>query len=417
MLFGDKAWVQGSAPPPFFYEAVLTVKVLFIKLLRLLVAPVVFISIVAGLVSLRSIAHLHRLGIGTLAYYLFTTAIAVSLGLLAVLYVHPWEGGAVITDAGMGEFATGPSSDSLRFIDAESSSLGVVFGQLLERTLVSPIAAFSQLNILAIVFYALLTGLALALFVPEKHPVLRAVEALSHGMHKLLSWVIWLTPIGVFAIMFDFALRIGGAIVDQLFWFALVVFAVTAIHSLIVLPAIAWFAGGVTPWQLLRKTAQPMLVAFTTSSSTATLPVTIKSCQDDLKVSRPVAGFVLPLGATMNMDGTALFEGIAAVFLAYLFGVELSQAAIVAVFVMAMVSSIGAPGMPSGSMSGMQMVLLAVGIPLEAIAILLVVERPLDTFRTAVNVQGDMVGSLVVQRMLGKAHDSDNETVSVREPE
>lgn len=417
MLFGDKAWVQGAVPPPFFYEAVITVKVLFIKLLRLLVAPVVFISIVAGLVSLRSIAHLHRLGIGTLAYYLFTTAVAVSLGLLAVLYVHPWEGGAVIADAGMGEFATGPASDSLRFIDAESSSLGVVFGQLLERTLVSPIAAFSQLNILAIVFYALLTGLALALFVPEKHPVLRAVEAFSHGMHKLLSWVIWLTPIGVFAIMFDFALRIGGAIVDQLFWFALVVFAVTAIHSLIVLPAIAWFAGGVTPWQLLRKTAQPMLVAFTTSSSTATLPVTIKSCQDDLKVSRPVAGFVLPLGATMNMDGTALFEGIAAVFLAYLFGVELSQAAIVAVFVMAMVSSIGAPGMPSGSMSGMQMVLLAVGIPLEAIAILLVVERPLDTFRTAVNVQGDMVGSLVVQRLLGKPSVPDNETVSVREPE
>lgn len=417
MLFGDKAWVQGAVPSPFFYEAVLTVKALFIKLLRLLVAPVVFISIVAGLVSLRSIAHLYRLGTGTLAYYLFTTAIAVSLGLLAVLYVHPWEGGAVITDAGMGEFATGPASDSLRFIDAESSSLGVVFGQLLDRTLVNPVAAFSQLNILAIVFYALLTGLALALFVPEKHPILRAVEASSHGMHKLLSWVIWLTPIGVFAIMFDFALRIGGAIVDQLFWFALVVFAVTAIHSLIVLPAIAWFAGGVTPWQLLRKTAQPMLVAFTTSSSTATLPVTIKSCQGDLKVSRPVAGFVLPLGATMNMDGTALFEGIAAVFLAYLFGVELSQAAIVAVFVMAMVSSIGAPGMPSGSMSGMQMVLLAVGIPLEAIAILLVVERPLDTFRTAVNVQGDMVGSLVVQRLLGKPSVPDNETVSAREPE
>ena len=117
-----------------------------------------------------------------------------------------------------------------------------------------------------------------------------------------------------------------------------------------------------------------------------------------------MAGFVLPLGATMNMDGTALFEGIAAVFLAYLFGVELSQTAIVAVFVMAMVSSIGAPGMPSGSMSGMQMVLLAVGIPLEAIAILLVVERPLDTFSTAVNVQGDMVGTLVVQRLLGKGH-------------
>jgi len=180
----------------------------------------------------------------------------------------------------------------------------------------------------------------------------------------------------------------------------LVVLGATLVHGLIVLPLIAWLFCGVPPWQLLRKAAAPMLLAFSTSSSTATLPVTLKTCQDDLQVSPPVAGFVLPLGATMNMDGTALFEGVAAVFLAYLFGIELSTTAMVAVFVMAMVSSIGAPGMPSGSMSGMQMVLLAVGIPLEAIAILLLVERPLDTFRTAVNVQGDMVGALVVQRVL-----------------
>ena len=152
---------------------------------------------------------------------------------------------------------------------------------------------------------------------------------------------------GVFAIMFDFALRIDGGIVDQLLWFALVVLGVTLVHALIVLPLIAWMFAGLPPWQLLRKAAAPMLVAFSTSSSTATLPVTLKSCQDDFKVSRPVAGFVLPLGATMNMDGTALFEGVAAVFLAYLFGIELSTTAMVAVFFMAMVSSIGAPGMPN----------------------------------------------------------------------
>lgn len=156
------------------------------------------------------------------------------------------------------------------------------------------------------------------------------------------------------------------------------------------------------------------MVAFSTSSSTATLPVSLKCSQDELSVSRSVAGFVLPLGATMNMDGTALFEGVAAVFLAYLFGVELSNAAIVAVFIMAMVSSIGAPGMPSGSMSGMQMVLLAVGIPLEAIAILLLIERPLDTFRTAVNVQGDMVGALVVQRFIGRQRGAGMEEDSQR---
>ena len=176
----------------------------------------------------------------------------------------------------------------------------------------------------------------------------------------------------------------------------------TLLHGLVVLPLIAKFLGGVGPLTLFTKAAKPLMVAFATSSSLATLPVSIATAEDDLDVSQTVAGFVLPLGATMNMDGTALFEGIAAVFLAYLFGIELSTVAMITVFLMAMVSSIGAPGMPSGSMAGMQMVLLGAGIPLEAIGILLVIERPLDTIRTAVNVEGDMVGALVVQRQLGR---------------
>jgi len=404
LLIGDKALLDAaysSNGSSLFYELIVTIKVWFIKILRVLVAPVVFISIVAGLANLRSITHLHRMGLGTLVYYLLTTAIAACLGLIIVLYIHPWQGGAVIADSGLGSLLAEPSS-SLRFIDAQSSSLTAVAGQLLERALVNPVTAFIELNVLAIVCNALLTGLLIIWLVPQQNPAYRLIEAVSRVMHKVLGWVIWLTPLGVFAIMFDFALRIEGGIVDQLLWFALLVFGATLVHGLVVLPLIAWLFSGVRPWQLLRKAAAPMLVAFSTSSSTATLPVTLKTCQDNFKVSRPVAGFVLPLGATMNMDGTALFEGVAAVFLAYLFGIELSSTAMVAVFFMAMVSSIGAPGMPSGSMSGMQMVLLAVGIPLEAIAILLLVERPLDTFRTAVNVQGDMVGALVVQRLLGR---------------
>jgi len=401
---GDAAWLElapGSSDTPLLYQLILQIKFWFIKLLRILVAPVVFISLIAGLANIRSITHLHRMGLGTLGYYLLTTAIAAGLGLIVVFYIQPWQGGAVIADGSMRLLAPEATS-SLRFIDAQSSSMGAIAGQLLDRALVNPVTAFMQLNVLAIVFNALLLGLLLVWLVPSKNPIFTIIERLSHAMHQALGWVIWLTPLGVFAIMFDFALRISGNIVDQLLWFALVVLAITLIHGLIVLPLIAWLFSGLPPWQLLRKVAAPMMVAFSTSSSTATLPVTLKCSQDNLKVSRPVAGFVLPLGATMNMDGTALFEGVAAVFLAYLFGIELSSAAMVAVFIMAMVSSIGAPGMPSGSMSGMQMVLLAVGIPLEAIAILLLVERPLDTFRTAVNVQGDMVGALVVQRLLGR---------------
>lgn len=141
-----------------------------------------------------------------------------------------------------------------------------------------------------------------------------------------------------------------------------------------------------------------MIVAFSTSSSSSTLPVTIQTAERELSVDPKVSSFVLPLGATINMDGTALFEALAAIFLAYLYGIELSTILIVTVFFMAMVASIGAPGMPSASMAGMQMVLLAIGVPLEAIAILLVVERPLDTIRTSLNVEGDIVGALVVNR-------------------
>lgn len=419
--WGDATWVDlptGSSDLPAFYQFILLVKLWFIKILRVLVAPVVFISLVAGLANIRSITHLHRMGLGTLGYYLLTTAIAAGLGLLVVFYIQPWQGGAVIADGSM-DLLGSESTSSLRFIDAQSSSMGAIGWQLLERAMVNPVTAFMEMNVLAIVANALLLGLLLVWLVPPQNPVFKFIADLSNLMHKVLVWVIWLTPLGVFAIMFDLTLRISGNIVDQLLWFALVVFGATLVHGLIVLPLIAWLFSGLKPWQLLPKIAAPMMVAFSTSSSTATLPVSLKSCQDNLRVSRPVAGFVLPLGATMNMDGTALFEGVAAVFLAYLFGIELSNSAMVAVFIMAMVSSIGAPGMPSGSMSGMQMVLLAVGIPLEAIAILLLVERPLDTFRTAVNVEGDLVGALVVQRLVDRggkrqAQDSPNHASGVK---
>jgi Na+/H+-dicarboxylate symporter len=141
-----------------------------------------------------------------------------------------------------------------------------------------------------------------------------------------------------------------------------------------------------------------MAMAFATSSSSATLPLAMQSAEEKLGVSQSTSSMVLPLGAVMNMDGTALFEGVAAIFLAQLFGVDLTTSGLVMIFIMAMVSSVGAPGMPSGSMSGMQLVLLAAGIPLEAIAILLIIERPLDTFRTAVNVEGDMIAALVVDK-------------------
>ena len=221
---------------------------------------------------------------------------------------------------------------------------------------------------------------------------------MNKSINTIVGWIIRLAPLAVFAIVLDFTVRGGESLFEQLALFALLVFVLTLIHGAIVLPTIAKVMTGIRLNTLFKGISAPMAMAFATSSSSATLPLAMQSAEEKLGVSQSTSSMVLPLGAVMNMDGTALFEGVAAIFLAQLFGVDLTTSGLVMIFIMAMVSSVGAPGMPSGSMSGMQLVLLAAGIPLEAIAILLIIERPLDTFRTAVNVEGDMIAALVVDK-------------------
>jgi len=210
--------------------------------------------------------------------------------------------------------------------------------------------------------------------------------------------VITTLPLGLFAITYQLTERMDVGTLTSLGQFAGVVFGATAVHGLIVLPLIAWLLGGTSPIKLAKAIAQPMLTALVTSSSAATLPLSMTTAEEKLGVDRSKAAFVLPLGATINMDGTALFEGIAVIFLAYMFSVPIDSGSVIMVFLITMLASAGAPGIPSGSMAGLQVILLAVGIPLEAIGLLLLIERPLDTFRTAVNVEGDLIGTLIAQR-------------------
>lgn len=395
-LFGDPLWRQTPDSAPAIYGVVVLIKTGFLSLLTMLVAPVVFLSLLAGVVNLGNTGSMGRLGAGTAAWYLGTTALAAALGLAVVFLVHPWTGvdaprlsGQVVTEA--------------RLIDPQTSSVTGVLTALVSRALVNPFAALANLNILAIVVNAILIGVAILIAVPRSSPLIAGLDHLTDAFYMLLRGVVLLMPIGVFAIVFDLTLGLTAGLVPQLLGFVAVVVGATLVHGLLVLPALAWLFAGIRPWRLLRAMGRALIVAFSTSSSAATLPVSLTTAERNLAVERPVAAFVLPLGATINMDGTALFEGIAAVFLAYLFGIDLSPLALVVVFLTAMLSSIGAPGMPSGSMAGMQMVLLAAGIPLEAIGILLLVERPLDTLRTAVNVEGDLIASVVMQRLVERA--------------
>lgn len=378
-------------------ETIQLVKTSFLSALRMLIAPMIFFSLIGGIISIGDVLRLKVLGGVTVIYYLGTTFLAILLGLFVVFFVHPWTNyppSVEIVNA----------IPSGRMIDPGSESIVLVIQQMLSLALTNPVSALVNLNILGIVANAFLIGIAMVIVVPAKNPLFDVVADINKIIFKILGWVIRFLPIGIFAILFDFTLRLSAGeghsenFLAQLFQFALLVVVITLIHGLVVLPMIAWITTGRNPVVLLKQMIRPLIVAFSTSSSAATLPVSMKTCEEELGVSNSVSSFVLPLGATMNMDGTALFEAVAAVFLAYLYGIELSTIAIFTIFLMSMVASIGAPGMPSASMSGMQMVLLAVGIPLEAIAILLVIERPLDTIRTAVNVEGDIIGTLVVSK-------------------
>lgn len=401
-LFANDNWISAE-PQPLFYQIVLLLKTAFLGALKMLIAPLIFFSLIGGIIGIGNVVRLKALGGLTLSYYLGTTTIAIVLGLVAVFFIHPWTQYPSAMSSEQTEFAG-------RLLDAESHSTLLVFQQLFRQAFTNPFTALADLNILGIVTNAFLLGVAMVLVLPEQNKLFDLVKEINKVISKVLSWIIMTLPIGIFAIIFDFTLKIdalGGhaeAFLMQLFSFALLVVLLTMVHGVVILPLIAYFFAKKSPWDLLKSISRPLLVAFSTSSSSATLPVSMKSCEDNLNVDQSVSSFVLPLGATINMDGTALFEAVAAVFLAYLYGIELSTTAIFIIFFMTMLASIGAPGMPSASMAGMQMVLLAVGIPLEAIAILLVVERPLDTIRTAVNVEGDLVGTIVVQRYVNRAN-------------
>ncbi|MGF1703578.1 dicarboxylate/amino acid:cation symporter [Photobacterium makurazakiensis] len=371
-----------------WYQLLMLGKTTYIGLLKMIVGIVVMLSLLQGITSIGSIVRLKKIGFQTLLFYSFTTFIAISLGLGASLLLPAWQP--------LTEFA--PVADGVKLISEDAAGGTAIITKLLNMALINPVSALAEGNLLAVVVFSFMLGIALLSSLPAKHPLYDLLDGLSKGVNSMVRGIVRLSPIAIFAIVFDFTVNGGESLFEQLALFALLVLALTAIHGAVVLPTIAKVATGIKYTTLFKAISAPLAMAFATSSSSAALPLAMRSAEEELGVSQSTSSMVLPLGAVMNMDGTALFEGVAAIFLAQLFGVDLTTTGLIMIFIMAMVSSVGAPGMPSGSMSGMQLVLLAAGIPLEAIAILLIIERPLDTFRTAVNVEGDLVASLVIDK-------------------
>ncbi len=384
-LGAQHPWVHGGV-----YAAGL-VGSLFIDLLKMILIPLVFCSIAVGIANLRQHQQMHRVWVSTLVFFFSSMSIAITLALLAVNYFQPGAG-----------MHLAMFEQAMQNFQAKQLPLPEFVAQFLHGLFLNPFAALAQGDVLAVVSFALIVGIALVLGGERyKNLLLLMQEGLALSM-QIVGWVMRIAPLGIMALLIKLVAMQDVAMIASLAKFIAVVVGTTLLHGVVVLPLILYLITGKTPLWFWRSSREALVTAFATSSSSATLPVTLRCTTGQLQVNPAIAGFVVPLGATVNMDGTALYEAAAALFIANLVGIELSLGQQLIVFITAMIAAIGAPGIPSAGMVTMVMVLQSVGLPAEAIAILLPIDRLLDTLRTTVNVEGDMVGSLVVQKLVAQ---------------
>ncbi|PRB84339.1 dicarboxylate/amino acid:cation symporter [Pseudomonas sp. MYb185] len=360
----------------------------FIGLLKMILIPLVFTSIVVGVASLQAHHQVHRVWITTLLYFTLTSALAMLLALVVANVFKPGAGMSLMMFA-----------DAMASFEARQMTMPEFFQHFLSGLFKNPFEAFANGDILSVLMFAIFIGIALVAGGQRYQTVLQLMQELLDMLLRIIGWIMWLAPLGIMALLIRLVAEQDVALLVSMLGFIVLIFGTTVFHGAVVLPGILYAVTRKSPLWFLRGSREALITAFATSSSSAALPITLRCAQENLGVKRRIAGFVLPLGATVNMDGTALYEAAAALFVANLIGVELTLVQQLVVFMTAMIASSGAPGIPSAGMVTMVMVLQAVGLPAEAIAILLPIDRLLDTVRTAVNVEGDLVGSLVVQQL------------------
>ena len=360
----------------------------FIGLLKMLLIPLIFSSIVVGVSNLQAGGQLSRVWKITLACCVTTTTLALILG-LACAHI----------------FQVGKGVDIMMFQDAmnqhqtpDTLTPASFFSNFIQNTLINPFKAFAEGNVLAVVVFALFIGAALVKGGDKFRSVRKLSQQFFDIMMLMIGWVMKLAPLGIFALLAKLISTEDISVLSRLAEFAAVVTGTTIFHGAVVLPLLLWIFGKMNPVAFFKGARAALITAFATSSSSAAMPLSMKCAQENLGVRPQTAGFVIPLGTQLNMDGTALYEAAAALFIANLMGLDLTLGQQLVVCATAMIASLGAPGIPSAGMVTMIMVLQSVGLPAEAIAILLPIDRLLDTVRTVVNVQGDMMISVVVDR-------------------
>ncbi|WP_261663883.1 dicarboxylate/amino acid:cation symporter [Deinococcus sp. Marseille-Q6407] len=359
-----------------------TVGNLFMSALKLLVVPLVFVSLVVGTTSLSDPAKLGRLGIGTMLFYLATTAFAIVLALIGAKIVNPGLGVDMPLPSGYEAPKAPPVSDVL---------VGIIPS--------NPVAALAEGNMLQIIFFAILLGLAIMLSGKPGERIKAAFEDWNHVVMQLVNIVMVFAPIGVFALMASVVARLGFESLAPLLKYFMTVLVVLLVHLFVSYPLLLKIFSGLNPFTFIRKMRPAMLFAFSTSSSNATIPVNLRTTREALGVPNQISSFTIPLGATINMDGTAIMQGVAVIFIAQVYDINLTLAQLGTVVVMAVLASVGTAGVPGVGLVMLATVLTQVGVPVEGIAMIIGIDRLLDMTRTAVNITGDAaVTVLMAQR-------------------
>ncbi|MBT3918453.1 MAG: dicarboxylate/amino acid:cation symporter [Nitrosomonadales bacterium] len=361
---------------------------IFITALKMILVPLVFFSIVNGISNLASSNKAGTIWRSTLLYFAGTMFFAVFIAMLAMNYFKPGVGISIDVWQ-LNEVAT-----------ADVLSLKDFIYQFILGLFENPFASLSDGKILPLIVFSILIGVTLN----EKNKALNSARDFFRSFYeiifKIVNWIMFIAPFGIFGLLVNMVISQNLTIFSQLGIFMMIVIGIILFHGIIFLPTLLFLFNRINIYSLWKGGRISFISAFATSSSSATLPITLKASQDNFGVSKDVSNFVLPIGATMNMDGTAMYEAAAALFIANLVGLDLSLSQQFILFFIAMIASIGAPGIPSAGMVTMAMVLQVLGLPLEALGILIPMDRLLDTFRTTVNVEGDLVGSLIIDKFI-----------------
>ncbi|MBW8184303.1 dicarboxylate/amino acid:cation symporter [Shewanella nanhaiensis] len=387
----------------WLYQGYEFVGTLFLNALKMIIVPLIMSSIISSMASLNQGGNLGRLGLKTLGYYATTSLFAILIGLTLVNITTP----GVVDGQAAGESLNLDADpveleSTLEKVEGRGGKdLLDIFIRMIPTNIV---AAASGGQMLGLIFFSLLFGFFMGRVEGRMGEVLRDFcKGVSKTMVLITNFVLKFAPLGIFALIAKTVTVTGFSALSPMLVFMFTVIVALAVHTLVVLPLLLKFIGGVSPQKHLLAMMPAMLMAFSTASSSATLPLTMKCVQKRAGVSRKTSSFVLPLGATVNMDGTALYECVAAMFIAQAYGLELGVVTQFTIVIVALLTSIGVAGIPAASLVAITVILGAIGLPLEAIGLLLVTDRILDMMRTAVNVFSDACAAVIIARTEGES--------------